>query len=215
MREGEHFDGLADASPDAPSPFSVKRASEFPGSTPSEWRAVPAQPEQSKSKTPIGPIVGGVVGGVVVLAVLGFALWWRRRRRARRTQAPFEVDVVDCTAQPVTPFAHGTLTKTDEAGPSLGYNSPSGSRSPMSPTSPGSSSPTAMSSQAKLPMVAPYKLPYLRPGAGPSAVGPAAPTPPERTHEEDAGELLPPMYNPAWTRQDGPSDQAPGQPRYE
>ncbi|KAG6905947.1 hypothetical protein DXG01_016749 [Tephrocybe rancida] len=38
------------------------------------------------SKTPIGTIVGGVVGGLAIIALLLFIFWWRRRMRASQVQ---------------------------------------------------------------------------------------------------------------------------------
>lgn len=40
------------------------------------------------SSTPIGAIVGGVVGGVAVLALIGVALWWFLRKKKGNKQQP-------------------------------------------------------------------------------------------------------------------------------
>ncbi|CAK9783698.1 hypothetical protein CC85DRAFT_285549 [Cutaneotrichosporon oleaginosum] len=67
--------------------------------------------EQNRSNTPIGAIIGAVIGGLTLLLLLG-GIWWRRRRRARSSEnvpkaaigkkwrrSEFEVDVVDQTNQ--------------------------------------------------------------------------------------------------------------------
>lgn len=46
----------------------------LPNSTPSASNPIPA-----------GPIAGGVVGGLVVIALIGGLLWFMRRRRRRKT----------------------------------------------------------------------------------------------------------------------------------
>jgi hypothetical protein len=49
----------------------------------------PDSEESSGSKkTPVGAIAGGVVGGVVGLALLGFAFWFWRRRQQKQKYAP-------------------------------------------------------------------------------------------------------------------------------
>lgn len=42
----------------------------------------PAPSHSSKSSVPVGPIVGGVIGGVIVLASLAVGLWWLYFRRS-------------------------------------------------------------------------------------------------------------------------------------
>jgi hypothetical protein len=45
-----------------------------------------------------GAITGAAVGGVILLAFLGFALWWCRRRRSKRTH----ISTPDLLAPPVS-----------------------------------------------------------------------------------------------------------------
>ncbi|KAG5638614.1 hypothetical protein H0H81_011504 [Sphagnurus paluster] len=58
------------------------------------------------SKTPIGPIVGGVVGAIALLAILAFIFGWARRRRQYiQTTGPGFMDVrTDQGPDEVTPF---------------------------------------------------------------------------------------------------------------
>ena len=48
----------------------------------------PAKSAAPESKSNTGPIVGGVVGGIAVLAILGFLFWFFRRRGLFRKKAP-------------------------------------------------------------------------------------------------------------------------------
>lgn len=42
----------------------------------------------SPSPTPVGPIVGGVIGGVAVIALIGFGIWFILRRKRNQPPAP-------------------------------------------------------------------------------------------------------------------------------
>ncbi|KAH7253247.1 hypothetical protein FSOLCH5_014029 [Fusarium solani] len=43
-------------------------------------------PEPDKSSTPVGAIVGGVVGGVALIAILGLAFWFLRRKKPQNSK---------------------------------------------------------------------------------------------------------------------------------
>ncbi|KAJ7510057.1 hypothetical protein B0H11DRAFT_1174042 [Mycena galericulata] len=50
--------------------------------------AVPITAASSKSRSQVGPIVGGIIGGVLLLALVGVAIWFMKVRRRRRHIAP-------------------------------------------------------------------------------------------------------------------------------
>lgn len=47
----------------------------------------PEPDPEPKSSTPVGAIVGGVVGGVALIAILGLAFWFLRRKKANKEVA--------------------------------------------------------------------------------------------------------------------------------
>ncbi|EEU37726.1 uncharacterized protein NECHADRAFT_87549 [Fusarium vanettenii 77-13-4] len=49
--------------------------------------AEPSPEPDDKSSTPIGAIVGGVVGGVALIAILGLAFWFLRRKKGNKEVA--------------------------------------------------------------------------------------------------------------------------------
>ena len=59
-------------------------------------------PQNSKSSTPVGAIVGGVIGGVALLVITGLAIWYLCRRRSRREAYFYE------TANPTDMLHQGT-----------------------------------------------------------------------------------------------------------
>ncbi|KAG6835605.1 hypothetical protein H0H93_016578 [Arthromyces matolae] len=55
--------------------------------------STPSGSQQSQSGTPVGAIVGGVVGGLAVIALALFVFWcWRRRRRAHAFHPSVEIE---------------------------------------------------------------------------------------------------------------------------
>lgn len=61
------------------------------------------------SSTPVGAIAGGVVGGVVALAVLGFAVWFFRRRRRAPASSPQAMEMDSTTMKSPPPKYGGEL----------------------------------------------------------------------------------------------------------
>jgi len=65
--------------------------------------------ETPKSKSNVGPIVGGVIAGVGGLMILGLAAWYYLRKRLDRNRGPFEIDDPDKPVQhlDVEPYTVG------------------------------------------------------------------------------------------------------------
>ena len=77
-------------------PFPSSIASSSPTSDLSTTTQSPSSesnsPNSQSSSTPVGPIVGGVVGGLAGLALLGLAVWFvMRRKRNDSSKASQEV----------------------------------------------------------------------------------------------------------------------------
>ncbi len=107
MEAGRALRISADASGEPWSP-SASAKDEKDGSRTPE---TPAE-QQNRGNTPIGAVVGGVLGGLTVLLILGGILWRRCRcrepsgekipvgkKRWRRSASSFEIDVVDQSNQ--------------------------------------------------------------------------------------------------------------------
>jgi hypothetical protein len=66
----------------------------FNGQVSTNSTDVPAKPSTSpapaSSKTNVGAIAGGVVGGILALAILGFFIWFVRRRKSGPRHVPLE-----------------------------------------------------------------------------------------------------------------------------
>ncbi|BEJ06784.1 hypothetical protein CcaverHIS641_0400530 [Cutaneotrichosporon cavernicola] len=73
------------SSQEAKFPFTTKTLADFPGSYDTRGNAVrgdavPGDAVVQPQRRQVGPIVGGIIGAVFVLAVVGGVVWWRRRR---------------------------------------------------------------------------------------------------------------------------------------
>lgn len=103
------------------------------GSTSSSAAPTPT-PDSSSSSTPIGAIVGGAVGGVAVLALIGFLVWFLVRRNKK-------ADVPD---QPAPAMAQAGGYPSPPPAGAPGYDprySYAATTGPISPTTGGYPSP--------------------------------------------------------------------------
>ncbi|OBT81514.1 hypothetical protein VE02_09750 [Pseudogymnoascus sp. 03VT05] len=107
-----------DVFPTATSTTETNSASSSGNQTPTETSSNPAQtssnpPSSSSSSTPVGAIVGGVVGGVAVLCIIAaFAIWMIIRSRNRRRNDP--------ALPPYNPQPSGPYDSGGGAAPILG-----------------------------------------------------------------------------------------------
>jgi hypothetical protein len=80
--------------------------------------------DDSGSETPVGAIAGGVVGGVAAIAIIGFLIWFMRRRRRNQGKAgPNELSGTDMNKDSTQPLHQGQ------------YDLPPGYRAELDPTS--------------------------------------------------------------------------------
>ncbi|KAJ6588963.1 hypothetical protein B0H19DRAFT_923868 [Mycena capillaripes] len=79
-------------------PFTASGTALTSSTTPSS----PDSPVVVKKMNLAGPITGGVVGGLALLAGLGILLYWTRRRRERSDVAVFRSEVLDIEKEPFT-----------------------------------------------------------------------------------------------------------------
>ncbi|CAE6343030.1 unnamed protein product [Rhizoctonia solani] len=68
------------------------------------------EPSSTSSTTPVGAIVGAIIGGVFLLAVLGLVIFWmhRHKRSSSNPQGMLQYD----PDPHVTPFTHGQMAQT-------------------------------------------------------------------------------------------------------
>lgn len=59
------------------------QTSDVPSTTTSDTaeQTSPTDPGPNSSSTPVGPIVGGVIGGLALIALVGFGIWFIRRKK--------------------------------------------------------------------------------------------------------------------------------------
>ncbi|KAL0945580.1 hypothetical protein HGRIS_014740 [Hohenbuehelia grisea] len=100
--------------------------------------------EEKKSKTPIGPIVGGVVGGLAVIGLaIGIALYLRKRRRNSPVQPYMQqstttyISAPSTIASPPPPEFLHSRSMSEISHKSLSYATSSAAMT-LSPTSPPS-----------------------------------------------------------------------------
>lgn len=80
--------------------------------------------DDSGSDTPVGAIAGGVVGGVAAIAIIGFLIWFmRRRHRNQRMAGPNDLSGTDMNKDSAQPLHQGQ------------YDLPPGYRAELDPTS--------------------------------------------------------------------------------
>ncbi|KAG5220610.1 hypothetical protein IMY05_C4556000300 [Salix suchowensis] len=102
----------------------------------------PSEETQSSSSTPIGPIVGGVVGGLAVVVIAIVVVVWLTRRRRQREKAAQQGPQFDPTPTPfhttgntLVPPLH-LRNLSDMSQKNLGSTTYMSTFSPSSPTSP-------------------------------------------------------------------------------
>ncbi|KAF4584604.1 hypothetical protein EYR40_004602 [Pleurotus pulmonarius] len=102
----------------------------------------PNEENESSSSTPIGPIVGGVVGGLAIVVIAIVVVVWLTRRRRQREKAAHEGPQFDPTPTPfhstgntLAPPLH-LRSLSDMSQKTLGSTAYMSTFSPSSPTSP-------------------------------------------------------------------------------
>lgn len=105
------------------------------------------------SSTPAGAIAGGVIGGLVVLALIAVLFWWRQRKR--RAAEPFNIDASPFQDEPTSGTTAApekyALEKTRQGG--WGHVSPSTGSTSVLPTTTSPS--VSGSAQTTYPVSAP------------------------------------------------------------
>lgn len=98
-----------------PGSSSSGGAGGFPMSDTIPLSSSPASPSASTSSgqdtsrtkepsVPVGGIAGGIAGGLVILALLGAFIWWRRKKAAKRAERS-NVGLIDLTGDEVKPYS--------------------------------------------------------------------------------------------------------------
>ncbi|KAG8957569.1 hypothetical protein FRC03_010003 [Tulasnella sp. 419] len=83
------------------------------------WKLQYTADPDTKSDSRIGPIAGGVGGGVALLAIVAIILYVLRRRNKQRQQYSFDIDAPNRPHQVVDPW----VDRTNGQRPAQGYNS--------------------------------------------------------------------------------------------
>ena len=117
------------STPSQPTIFVVPGSGSDSTSTPSSTPRPTATPNKH-GKTPIGAIVGGAVGGVAVLALLAFLLWFclRKRKQKRAESAAAQARIQNEQASALTAYGMNNNNVAEIGGtmkPAAAYGAPS------------------------------------------------------------------------------------------